>query len=92
MYTTEHTINQREDLTMTTIKLHNDFHGSSATIRAAYGQVLSASQVRRARNALCGVSGCLCGGELGQRGRSNSIVASQQDRDGKVRVRILAAR
>jgi len=54
---------------MTTVTLRNEFHGSEVTLRVnSMPCELSASQVRRARNTLCGISGCTCGGPLGERG------------------------
>ncbi len=52
---------------MTTITLKNNFHNTSVNLRVS-GEKLSAPQVKRARRALCGISGCTCGNELGQRG------------------------
>lgn len=54
------------------ITYSNDFHGTSARVRVTEsrsGQYdLSRDQVRRIRAKLCGVSGCTCGGVIGQRG------------------------
>ena len=68
---------------MALITLTNDFHNSSINIRC---EVLShihnvataypnASQIKRAKKALCGVSGCCCSRDDGTRGK--------QDIDGK---------
>jgi len=49
------------------ITLTNDFHNTETVIRVAHGLVSN----RAGRNAwknLCGVDGCICGGQLGQRG------------------------
>ena len=49
--------------------LTNDFHNSSARVLVGLGNTeLSESQIRRIRSKLCGISGCTCGGVLGQRG------------------------
>ena len=49
--------------------LANNFHHTTARVRVGLGNTeLSANQVRRLRNKLCGMSGCTCGGVLGQRG------------------------
>ena len=56
------------------ITLTNNFHHTTYTLRANYGEALSPSQIRRARKALCGVQGCTCGGNLGERGPNNPVV------------------
>ena len=59
------------------ITLKNDFHNSSVNIRC---EVLShihniataypnAAQIKRAKKALCGISGCTCSNDSGIRGR-----------------------
>jgi hypothetical protein len=57
------------------ITYSNDFHGTSTTVRVhdnGTGRYyLSARQVKRARNALCGIVGCTCGGVLGERGTNH---------------------
>lgn len=53
-----------------TVIISNVFHNSEIALRAEVsGQdlYLSSGQVRRARRVLCGISGCTCGGVLGQR-------------------------
>lgn len=59
----------------TIVKLKNDFHGASASVRAQildYGMhneiSLTASQMKRAARKLCGISSCTCGGPAGIRG------------------------
>jgi hypothetical protein len=54
---------------MKTITLRNEFHNTSARVRAnETGEtLLSASTVRRVRRALCGMTDCTCGGVLRQR-------------------------
>lgn len=54
-------------------KLTNDFHRTAVYLRSDNGW-LSRAQVQRARHTLCGVSGCTCGGELGERGRQEHAV------------------
>ena len=54
----------------TAVAVSNEVHGTRVTLRAMtsdYWLHLSPRQVRRARGILCGVSGCTCGGILGQR-------------------------
>lgn len=46
------------------ITFRNDFHNTQATFRV-HGQRLTAAQTRRARNELCGIDGCSCGGIRG---------------------------
>lgn len=55
-----------------TLEMTNGFHITSATVRA---QVIRENkyyvtnrQARDLRNKLCGVSGCKCGGNFGERG------------------------
>ena len=54
------------------IKLTNDFHGTTATIRPhTIGQTflgLNRAAVRRIKSKLCGVAKCTCGDALGARG------------------------
>lgn len=50
------------------ITLRNSFHHTEVRIRASYGVDLTPSQIRRSRLVLCGISGCTCGGILGERG------------------------
>lgn len=49
------------------VKLSNNFHGTTITLRASRNR-LSATQVMRSRMVLCGISGCTCGGCAGERG------------------------
>jgi hypothetical protein len=51
-----------------TMELRNDFHRSSVCLRVPADGILSREQVARARRVLCGVAGCTCGGNLGERG------------------------
>jgi hypothetical protein len=53
---------------MIKLTLVNNFHNTETTIHVPESGKLTATQVRRARRALCGVHGCTCGGELGERG------------------------
>jgi hypothetical protein len=53
---------------MIKLRLVNNFHNTETTIHVPESGKLTATQVRRARRALCGVTGCTCGGELGERG------------------------
>ena len=50
------------------IEFSNDFHNSSARIRASVGRTVSRSQVQRLRRSLCGISGCTCSDKTGVRG------------------------
>jgi len=52
-----------------TVTFTNNFHNSSVNLRLDEDYwVLTARQVRRAREALCGLRDCTCGGMLGERG------------------------
>lgn len=70
------------------ITIQNNFHNTSTTIRKA-GRI-SESQERRIRKALCGVSGCTCGGALGERGPQSCEI--DYDSDGRVLVFEMVAR
>jgi hypothetical protein len=68
---TSNRINMKTNLTLT-----NDFHNTSANLRATvlwHGMhcevSLTAHQMKRAARKLCGVTGCTCGGPAGIRGR-----------------------
>ena len=57
---------------MTKIDLTNDFHGTKHTLHVSETAeyiFVSRRQAERSRKALCGVSGCKCGGALGERGK-----------------------
>lgn len=66
---------------MMLITLRNDFHNSSVTIRAnALPHVITPSQEKRVLRALCGVTGCTCGGVRGpQRGPEGQKIVVQRD-------------
>ncbi len=49
------------------LTLKNNFHSTSVELECSGGR-LSAKQVANARKTLCGVSGCTCGGNAGERG------------------------
>ena len=51
-----------------TITLTNDFHGTEISLKRSTRHRLSAGQVKKARAALCGIEGCTCGGNAGERG------------------------
>jgi len=61
---------------MKTITLTNDFHNTSASVqpvaitegRFAGLYKISRKTALRLRSELCGVSGCTCGGNFGERG------------------------
>lgn len=70
--------------------LRNDFHNSEVTLRAVAGQELSLSQVLRARRILCGIEGCTCGGNLGERGPQDvEVDVIGYDNAGHLRIRLL---
>jgi hypothetical protein len=72
-----------------TITLTNEFHNTEANVRPveiAEGRykgyhMVSKSTARRLRNTLCGVSGCTCGGNFGERGGAYLQVVNE-DYDG----------
>jgi hypothetical protein len=51
-----------------TITLKNDFHNTKISLKRSSRHRLSPGQVRLARATLCGVAGCRCGGNAGERG------------------------
>lgn len=53
---------------MKTATIKNDYHNTTAQVRYAGDGALSAAVTRRVRATLCGISGCTCGGNLGERG------------------------
>lgn len=61
---------------MSRVTLTNDFHNTSTTLICEtlshiYGEVTirpSVNQIRRAKKALCGISGCTCSDDAGCRG------------------------
>lgn len=57
---------------MTLVKLTNNFHNTEARFRPVPLPLgrhwVSLATARRLRRTLCGASGCVCGGEFGQRG------------------------
>ena len=63
------------------ITLSNDFHSSSVVLDVPVLshihneieiQAITKRQAAKARRTLCGISGCTCGGEFGQRGRQET--------------------
>ena len=48
--------------------IRNDFHNTEVRIRSTLGDELSTSQIARAKRALCGIDGCRCSGDAGERG------------------------
>ena len=69
------------------ITLFNDFHQTQVNLRpvplegddGTIGK-LSENQIKRARRILCGISGCICGNDLGMRGPQNYEIAPVIDR------------
>lgn len=59
------------------ITIRNDFHNTEVSIRANIGDELTESQIKRARNELCGISGCTCGGPVGERGLQDGFFVEQ---------------
>jgi hypothetical protein len=50
--------------TRSKITLRNNFHNTEATV-IALDNIISARAMRRAKNKLCGISDCKCGGRRG---------------------------
>jgi len=63
------------------LTLINDYHNTSVNLRVALDApakigdeiCLTAGQVKKAAQALCGVAGCQCSGSLGVRGRLSDL-------------------
>lgn len=70
---------------MKTVTLYNDFHGTSVRVRTGD---LSKETARRVRRELCGISGCTCGGFLGERGNQRGVLVEPRNGDFDVRVSI----
>lgn len=65
------------------VTLSNDFHRTNHVVMVSDGEPLSASQVARSRDALCGMSVCTCASTgLGTRGRQDAEITVDTDRDG----------
>ena len=64
------------------LTLRNDFHGTEARVRADYGETLSARQVARVRQTLCGIESCTCGGLLSERGPQRVRIGHTPDGTG----------
>ena len=65
--------------------LKNNFHHTEVCVRPLIvngRHYLSSGQVKRARNALCGIEGCTCGGEAGERGPQNGFHLETDGADG----------
>ena len=50
------------------IKLSNDFHNTSTTVRANVGDFISHARIKAIKSRLCGAKGCACSGAIGTRG------------------------
>jgi len=50
------------------ITIKNDFHGTEARLKANIGDELTPAQINRAKIKLCGIAGCTCSGDAGERG------------------------
>jgi hypothetical protein len=64
------------------IEFRNDFHNTATTVNVAYlPWVLTPGEVKRIRRDLCGVSDCVCGGILGERGRQDVEIRATSARN-----------
>lgn len=78
------------------INLRNEFHNTAVGINAKLiigGRFnglhsISANSAKRAKNTLCGVSGCTCGGEFGERSSTPSNIELISSCGGNYIVRI----
>ena len=58
------------------VTLTNDFHGSSTRTHSG---LVTASNVDRIRNTLCGIADCCCGDSLGTRGKQDATIQEMGD-------------
>jgi hypothetical protein len=65
-----------------TMTLRNEYHGTK--VRVQLGP-LSPWTVRRIRRTLCGMTDCICGGPLGERGMQDAEIL--YDKDGGIELR-----
>lgn len=63
------------------ITLTNNYHDTTVRLHANIGDTLTVNQVKRARRVLCGLSGCSCGGNLGERGKQAVEIVPVYHRD-----------
>ena len=52
------------------ITVSNDFHGTACTAHVSetpHGLFITDRQARRVKSTLCGIEGCTCSGDLGDR-------------------------
>lgn len=63
------------------ITIRNDFHSTEIRLRADVGDELTPAQIKRAKNALCGIDGCTCSGDTGERGKQDGfeLIPAQQN-------------
>ena len=74
------------------IVVTNDFHNTSAFFLGTPGKTshLSKKQADRVWGQLCGIKGCTCGGQLGERGSQDQIGEVVDYWDGYVEVEVKA--
>jgi hypothetical protein len=68
---------------MLNLTLSNDFHQTEVTIRPTSQPngtwLISHSQKQRAWRTLCGIKGCSCGGEFGERPSQVNLIRETSD-------------
>lgn len=60
--------------------LINEFHNTEISIRAAVGEYVADSTIKRIRKKLCGISDCHCSGSTGIRGGKFSLIPTSWER------------
>lgn len=55
------------------ITIRNNFHNTSIRLRANIGDELTPAQIKRAKHTLCGITGCTCSGDAGERGEQDGF-------------------
>lgn len=66
------------------ITIRNNFHNTEAYVTIRNGNTITGATARRIEKKLCGVSGCKCGGVLGERGPQEFTYDYQLDERFKV--------
>jgi len=71
------------------VTLYNDFHNTTARVRVGANGMLSPNQVKNAQNRLCGIGGCQCSNDLGQRGPQEARFDCYREYNGKVAAKLI---
>ena len=61
------------------ITLKNDYHDTECKLRLKQDRILSAYQIKKAWNTLCGIDDCTCGNDAGMRGKHDFYLDFYQE-------------